>query len=146
MANRRHLTICGSTSWWVSPLPSGAPPEWTFPPPYTPKRLGLKFSMLFNSAEAPIIAAAAGLGITHTADLVVAEYVGRGELKLILENFVVPGPQVSLVYPSAGHQLAKVRVFSDFAADLLLRWNEEVRRLMQSAATTADHRVRPLVS
>ena len=80
------------------------------------------------SVEAPIIAATAGLGIAHTGDLLVAEYVGRGELKLILEDFVVPGPSVSLVYPSAGHQLAKVRVFSDFAADLLLRWNVEVRR------------------
>ncbi len=84
--------------------------------------------MLFNSVEGPIIAAVAGLGITHTADLIVAEYVGRGELQLILEDFVMPGPPISLVYPSAGHQLAKVRVFSDFAADLLLRWNEEVRR------------------
>ena len=112
----------------VLPSPSGAPPEWSFPSPYTPKRLGLKFSMLFNAAEAPIIAAAAGLGITHTADLLVAEYIARGELNLILDNYVVPGPPISLVYPSAGHQLAKVRVFSDFAADLLLRWNEVVRR------------------
>jgi LysR family transcriptional regulator, regulator for bpeEF and oprC len=107
---------------------SGAPPEWTFPPPFTPKRLALKFSMLFNAGEAPIIAAAAGLGITHTADLIVAEYVARGELKLILEDYIVAGPPISLVYPSSGHQLAKVRVFSDFAADLLLRWNEQVRR------------------
>jgi DNA-binding transcriptional LysR family regulator len=107
---------------------SGAPSDWSFPPPYTPKRLGLKYSMLFNSAEGPIIAAAAGLGIVHTADLIVAEYVGRGELQLILEGFVVPGPPISLVYPSAGHQLAKVRVFSDFAADLLVRWNDQVRR------------------
>ena len=118
----RQHTLVGLTS------PSGAPPEWTFPPPFTPKRLGLKFSMLFNAAEGPIIAAAAGLGITHTADLLVAEYVGRGELKLILDDFVMPGPPISLVYPSAGHQLAKVRVFSDFAADLLLRWNEVARR------------------
>jgi LysR family transcriptional regulator for bpeEF and oprC len=107
---------------------SGAPPEWTFPPPYTAKRLGLKFSMMFNAAEAPIIAAAAGLGITHTADLLVAEYVARGELKLILEDFIVPGAPISLVYPTSGHQLAKVRVFSDFAANLLQRWNEEVQR------------------
>jgi LysR family transcriptional regulator for bpeEF and oprC len=107
---------------------SGAPPEWTFPPPYTPKRLGLKFAMLFNASEAPIIAATAGLGIIHSGDLLVAEYVARGELKLILEDFIAPGPPISLVYPSAGHQLAKVRVFSDFAADLLLRWSEEVRR------------------
>jgi hypothetical protein len=40
----------------------------------------------------------------------------------------VPGPPISLVYPSAGHQLAKVRVFSDFAAELMLRWNDTVRR------------------
>jgi LysR family transcriptional regulator for bpeEF and oprC len=106
---------------------SGAAPEWTFPPPYSPKRLGLKFSMVFNAAEAPVISAAAGMGITHTADLVIAEYVARGELQLILEDYILPGPPVSLVYPSAGHQSAKVRVFSDFAADLLLRWHERVR-------------------
>jgi DNA-binding transcriptional LysR family regulator len=87
--------------------------------------------MLFNAAEGPIIAAAAGLGITHTADLLIAEYVARGELKLILQDFVVPGPPISLVYPSAGHQLAKVRVFSDFAADLLLRWSTNVRRWLK---------------
>ena len=87
--------------------------------------------MLFNTAEAPIVSAAAGLGITHTADLLVAEYVARGELQLILENFVLPGPPVSLVYPSAGHQAAKVRVFSDFAADLMRRWHDIVREWLQ---------------
>jgi LysR family transcriptional regulator for bpeEF and oprC len=117
---------------------SGAPPEWTFPPPHTPKRLNLKFAMTFNAAEAPIIAAAAGLGITHTADLLVAEYVARGELKLILEDFVMPGPPISLVYPSAGHQLAKVRVFSDFAADLLLRWTASSRRWVKEPARPAN--------
>jgi LysR family transcriptional regulator, regulator for bpeEF and oprC len=132
----RQHTLVGLTS------PSGAPPEWSFPPPFTPKRLGLKFPMLFNAAEGPIIAAAAGLGITHTADLLIAEYVGRGELKLILEDYVMPGPPISLVYPSAGHQLAKVRVFSDFAADLLLRWNEVARRWIRQPPTPpADGRV-----
>ena len=57
---------------------SGAPPEWSFPAPYTPRRLGLKFAMLFNAAAGPVVSAAAGLGITHTADLIIAEYVARG--------------------------------------------------------------------
>ncbi len=96
----------------------GGSPEWSYPAPYTARRLKLHFAMQFNAAEAPVIAAAAGLGITRTVDLLVAEYVGRGELKLILNDFVVPGPVMSLVYPSAGHQSPKVRVFSDFAADL----------------------------
>jgi LysR family transcriptional regulator, regulator for bpeEF and oprC len=105
----------------------GGSPEWSYPAPYTARRLKLHFAMLFNAAEAPVIAAAAGLGITRTADVLVADYVGRGELKLILNDFVVPGPPMSLVYPSAGHQSPKVRVFSDFAADLLRRYHDIVR-------------------
>ena len=109
---------------------SGAPPEWEFAPPYTSKKLGLKFALLFNSASAPVVAAASGLGIARTTDMVIAEYVARGQLKLILEDYVVAGPPVSLVYPASGHLSAKVRVFSDFAADLLLRFQDEVRGWM----------------
>jgi LysR family transcriptional regulator for bpeEF and oprC len=110
----------------VSPVDGGTP-EWIFPPPYTPRRLKLHFAMQFNAIEGPVISAAAGLGIVHSADIIVAEYVSRGELKLILQDFAVPGPQMSLVYPSAGHQSAKVRVFSDFAADLLRSYTDGVR-------------------
>jgi LysR family transcriptional regulator for bpeEF and oprC len=115
----------------------GGTPEWGYPAPYTPRRLKLHFAMLFNSAEAPLIAAAAGLGITRMLDIVVSEYVARGELQLILEKFVTPGPPLSLVYPSAGHQSPKVRVFSDFAADLLRRWHDVVRQRREPAAATA---------
>jgi hypothetical protein len=41
------------------------------------------------------------------------------------------------VYPSAGHQSPKVRVFSDFAADLLRRWHDVVRGWLNSASTPA---------
>lgn len=109
----------------------GGSPDWTFPPPYTARRLKLHFAMQFNAVEGPLIAAAAGLGITHTGDLLVAEYIARGELKLILQQYVLPGPPISLVYPSAGHQSAKVRVFSDFAGDLMRRWSDVVRGWMQ---------------
>lgn len=109
----------------------GGSPDWTFPPPYTARRLKLHFAMQFNAVEGPLIAAAAGLGITHTGDLLVAEYIARGELKLILQEYVLPGPPISLVYPSAGHQSAKVRVFSDFAGDLMRRWSDVVRGWMQ---------------
>ena len=115
----------------------GGSPEWNFPAPFTAKRLKLHFAMQFNAGEAPIIAAAAGLGITRTPDMLVAEYVGRGELTLILRHCEVPGPPMSLVYPSAGHQSPKVRVFSDFAADLLRRRYELVQQRLQSAAAAA---------
>jgi len=109
----------------------GGSPDWSFPPPYTARRLKLHFAMQFNAVEGPLIAAAAGLGIAHTGDLLVAEYIARGELKLILQEYVLPGPPISLVYPSAGHQSAKVRVFSDFAGDLMRRWSDVVRGWMQ---------------
>lgn len=117
---------------------SGGSPEWSFPAPYTPKRLKLRFAMQFNAAEGPIIGAVAGLGITRTVDLMVAEYVARGELKLILERFQLPGPFMSLVYPSAGHQSPKVRVFSDFAADLLRRRHDEVRGWLTGASAVTQ--------
>jgi len=113
----------------------GGSPDWSFPAPYSSRRLKLHFAMQFNAAEAPVIAAAAGLGITRTADLILAEYVARGELTMILNDFILPGPPVSLVYPSAGHQSPKVRVFSDFAADLMRRWHDIVRGWMGAAST-----------
>jgi CHAT domain-containing protein len=44
---------------------AGGSPEWRYPAPYTPRRLKLHFAMQFNAAEAPVIAAAAGLGVTR---------------------------------------------------------------------------------
>jgi len=123
--------------------PGGGSPEWSFPPPYTPRRLRLHFAMQFNAAEGPIISAIAGLGIVHTADLMVAEYISRGELQLILGDYVVPGPTMSLVYPSAGHQSPKVRVFSDFAADLLRKWHDVVRRWLGGEPAAAATPARP---
>jgi LysR family transcriptional regulator for bpeEF and oprC len=73
------------------------------------------------------MAATEGLGICHIANLLIAEYVERGALRLILQAYSVPGPSISLVYPSAGHQSAKVRVFSDFAADLMRGYTDMVR-------------------
>jgi LysR family transcriptional regulator, regulator for bpeEF and oprC len=116
----------------------GGAPEWNFPAPYTARRLKLHFAMQFNSAEAPIIAAAAGLGITRSGDLIVAEYIARGELKLILEKYASPGPPISLVYPSAGQQSPKVRVFSDFAADLLRRWHGIVQQWLHGTPAPAE--------
>jgi len=98
---------------------------------------GIFFTTYISSWLWPIIAAAAGLGIAHPPDLMVAEYIARGELKPILTDFMQPGPQMSLVYPSAGHQSPKVRVFSDFAADLMRRYHDMVRARLDPASPAA---------
>ena len=121
--------------------PHGGRPEWNFPTPYTARRLKLHFATTFNAIEGPITVAAAGLGIARPADVLAADYVARGELKLILQNYTMPGPVMSLVYPSAGHQSAKVRVFSDFAADLMRRWNEVVAGWLSGVVTPPPERL-----
>jgi LysR family transcriptional regulator for bpeEF and oprC len=124
---------------------NGGPPEWNFPPPYTPRRLKLHFALTFNTVEAPIMAAMEGLGICRNVDLLVAEYVERGLLRLILREYSVPGPPISLVYPSAGHQSARVRVFSDFAAELMRSYTDLVKKGIAAhgaRATTRDERRR----
>ena len=113
---------------------NGGAPEWHFPPPYSSRRLKLRFALTFNTVEGPIVAATEGLGICHNADMLVAGYIERGTLKLVLQEFSVPGPSISLVYPSAGHQSAKVRVFSDFAAGLMRGYSELVQKSMHAHA------------
>jgi LysR family transcriptional regulator, regulator for bpeEF and oprC len=105
---------------------NGSPPEWHYPSPFGARRLGLHWALTFNSAQAVLAAAAAGLGITHTTDLLAARDVRGGRLRPILADYSLPGPALSLVYPSAGHQSPKVRVFSDFAAELLHEWSHTV--------------------
>jgi LysR family transcriptional regulator for bpeEF and oprC len=125
---------------------NGGTPEWHFPPPYSSRRLRLHFATTFNAIEGPLTVAAAGLGIARPSDVLAADYVARGELKLILRDFAMPGPVISLVYPSAGHQSAKVRVFADFAADLMRRWNDVVAGWLSdemTRSTTRDPRGSP---
>ena len=86
------------------------------------------------------MAAMEGLGICHIADLLIAEYVERGSLRMILQAYSVPGPPISLVYPSAGHQSAKVRVFSDFAADLMRGYTDMVRSSLAGRAARENRR------
>ena len=99
--------------------------EWTF----RGRRLAsLRYAATFNLAEAQVAAALAGAGIAQTIDLLTAEYIGRGRLETVLDEFASEGPPISLVYPAAARGSVKVKVFADFAEGLLLRWRESLPR------------------
>lgn len=102
--------------------------DWEFRGARTPK---LAFAILFNHAEAQLGAAVTGAGLAQTIDLLAGEVIARGRLETVLDGYAGDGPPISLVSPESIHRSAKVRVFSDFAAGLLLRWKErldEIRR------------------
>jgi DNA-binding transcriptional LysR family regulator len=65
------------------------------------------------------LAAASGVGITQTMDLLAARELADGSLVLVLMDHALEGPPLSIVHTQAAQRLARVRVFSDFLRGLL---------------------------
>ncbi|MBS0373578.1 MAG: LysR family transcriptional regulator [Proteobacteria bacterium] len=86
------------------------------------------FAAVFNLAEAQLAAALAGAGLAQTIDLLAGPEIARGRLETVLDEFVGEGPPISVVYPATARGSARVRVFSDFAEGLLLRFRESLAR------------------
>jgi DNA-binding transcriptional LysR family regulator len=64
-----------------------------------------------NSADAAIVAASNGLGITRTLSYQVVGAVRARKLKLVLANFAPAAMPVSLVYPTRRIASANVTAF-----------------------------------
>jgi len=100
--------------------------EWTF---RGARPRGLRYAVVFNLAEAQVAAALAGAGLAQNVDLLLGDQVHRGKLQTVLDEWSAEGPPISLVSPESVHRTARVRVFADFAAGLLLRWRERLGRV-----------------
>jgi LysR family transcriptional regulator for bpeEF and oprC len=108
------------------------PHKWIFQHGKLRKQLSLPFSVAFNSVEACVQAAIRGAGIMQAMDLVVAEALVSGKLEAILQTWSAPGASVSVVSRSALRDSAKIRVFADFASELLQQYRSRVDALLQS--------------
>jgi len=86
----------------------------------------LRYAAVFNLAEAQVAAALAGAGLAQTIDLLTAEYIARGRLETVLDEYSGEGPPISVIYPAAARGSVKVKVFADFAEGLLVRWRESL--------------------
>jgi LysR family transcriptional regulator for bpeEF and oprC len=86
----------------------------------------------FNSVEAQILAAIRGAGIIQTMDLVVAEALANGKLEVVLRDWSAPGAPISVVCRSALRDSPKIRVFADFAAELLVQYRQRVDGMLDS--------------
>ena len=96
--------------------------EWQFRDNGQLRRLKLPFAISFNAGEAQIVAALENLGIIQTVDLMVARLLADGKLVEILHDFSCAGPPLSVVYPPSNQNNAKVKVFAEFAAELMENW------------------------
>jgi LysR family transcriptional regulator for bpeEF and oprC len=104
--------------------------KWQFQRGAVRKQLSLTFNVAFNSVEAQIMAAIRSAGIVQTMDLVVAEALATGKLEVVLRDWSAPGAPISVVCRSALRDSPKIRVFADFAAELLLQYRRRVDALL----------------
>lgn len=101
---------------------SGRARDWQFRRGTQVRRLALPCVLEFNAIEGALQAAAAGLGLIQTADIVVQDLVRRGQLVPVLAGTGVPAAPISIVYQRTQRASAKVRVFTHFIAGLFARW------------------------
>lgn len=118
----------------IGHLGSGSrrPHKWQFQRGNVKRQLTFPCQVAFNSVEAQIAAAIRGVGILQTMDLVVAEALVSGKLELVLRDWPAPGAPISVVYRSALRDSPKIRVFADFATELLLQYRQRVDGMLDS--------------
>jgi LysR family transcriptional regulator, regulator for bpeEF and oprC len=104
--------------------------DWRFRFGATIRKMPLNFYMVFNSAEALIAAAKAGLGVIETAEYYVSSELQSGELKEVLRPYSFEDSVIHVVF-SKEQSGAKARVFIDFLVSLFNRppWNKQSERV-----------------
>jgi LysR family transcriptional regulator, regulator for bpeEF and oprC len=108
------------------------PYKWVFRRGKVRRQLSLPFSVAFNSVEAQVQAAIRGAGVMQSMDLVVAEALVAGKLEAVLQDWSAPGASISVVCRTALRDSPKIRVFADFASELLQQYRGRVDALLQT--------------
>jgi LysR family transcriptional regulator for bpeEF and oprC len=119
---RRHRTI------GFLRADSSRPSEWKFKQGRDGiQKMKLAFALSFNTSEPMVMSAYEGQGIIQTTDLLLGRALAEGRLVEVLKEFSCEGPPLSVVYPRATQHLAKVRVFAEFAAEIMRRYQSRAR-------------------
>ena len=109
---------------------SHRPSKWLFQRGTVRRQLQLPYSVSFNAVGARIQAAIRGVGIVQSVDLLVAEPLAAGRLQVVLSEWSAPGAPLMVVCRSGLRNSPKIRVFADFAAELLLQYRRRVDALI----------------
>jgi len=92
--------------------------EWRFKSGSAVRHVVMNGVMTFNSGEALVAAAAAGLGIIQVAEYYAQPLLESGELVEILADYKAKGYDISAVFPQQQRVAPKLRVFVDFLVSL----------------------------
>jgi len=104
------------------------PSEWKFKQGRDgTQKLKLSFALSFNTSEPMVMSAYEGQGIIQTTDLLLGRAIAEGRVIEILKEYSCEGPPFSVVYPRATQHLAKVRVFAEFAAEIMRKYQARAK-------------------
>lgn len=98
---------------------SGEHREWQFVKDGQNFSKSVSGALNINNAESLLEAAIAGAGIVMVSDFIAGDALRSGTLIRILSDYVVAGPEVSVVYLPRGTLAAKVRVFIEFLNEII---------------------------
>ena len=107
-------------------LTNGRTRRWSFGIKGQRQQLALPFATSFNMSDAMITAAMDGGGITQAIDMLVTGPIRINRLEQVLADYSVPGPAISAVYLAGQKNNVKIRVFAEFAAQLLQQWRADM--------------------
>lgn len=93
--------------------------QWDFVIADQITRLSVEGPLIVNDVEMSIRAALRGVGLAHMPVSLVMNYIAKGELETVLDEYVTEVPGLMLYYPSRSQSLPKLRAFADFARSRL---------------------------
>ena len=99
-------------------LASGRPVDWRFARGGVDTTRAPGGRLAFNSMEAAVEAAAAGLGVAQVLSSLAQGAIAAGRLVPVLVDWAAAGPPLYVAYPHHRHLSAKIRAFVDFAAEV----------------------------
>jgi LysR family transcriptional regulator for bpeEF and oprC len=147
-----HLVTCTSPAWLARhgapatpadlarynaiaflALATQRPADWVF------ERRGQRLAhrpagnLAFNSMEACVEAASAGLGVTQVLSALAHGAIRAGRLAPVLIDWAAEGPALYLVYPPNRQQSARIRAFAEFAAGVFAAADAGWREIVAAA-------------
>lgn len=95
-------------------LDSARPTPWSFARAGVSSTLLPQGMLAFNSMEACVEAAVAGLGVTQVLSSLAERAIARGELRSLLADYAAPGPRIYVVYPPHRQASPRLRALIEF--------------------------------
>lgn len=93
--------------------------EWSFSQMSNPMIFRMSGPLNINNGEALVDLAIADGGIVTVASFIATDAVAKGQLRVILRDYMTEGPEISIVYMPTRNLSSRMQVFIRFISELI---------------------------